>query len=127
MSLSVDAYCKAGEEFCRIYYDFMDKKRHMLSKLFDEQCVSIWNGNDLRGSNDVIIKFIVDLPPTEHDIRSIDAQLIQNDNFPQNSVMITVVGTVKYKNNQTYNFHQFFIIIAKDNVWKVVSDVFRFI
>lgn len=44
----------------------------------------------------------------------------------QFSIIVKTYGTVKYQNRKSKTFHQNFMLTSQNNVWKVVSDSFRF-
>jgi len=44
----------------------------------------------------------------------------------QMTIIIKVFGTVKYHEKQKHVFHQNFMLTSQNNVWKIVSDSFRF-
>ena len=42
------------------------------------------------------------------------------------AIAVTVFGNVKYANNKVKAFSENFILTSQANVWKIASDVFRF-
>jgi len=42
------------------------------------------------------------------------------------SMLVKTYGTVKFPNNSSKTFYQTFILSSQNNVWKIVSDTFRF-
>ncbi|ROT76794.1 NTF2-related export protein [Penaeus vannamei] len=117
--------CTAAETFTKLYYDSLDKMRHRLGKLYLEDAQLVWNGNSVKG-NTRIQKFFEDLPTSVHNILCVDAQPISDKAVGQQStIQVTTSGFVTF-GERKYPFHQSFLITAKEDKWKVVSDVFRF-
>uniref|UniRef100_A0A090X8A0 Putative rna export factor nxt1 n=1 Tax=Ixodes ricinus TaxID=34613 RepID=A0A090X8A0_IXORI len=56
-----DQATKAGEEFAKLFYDTLEKRRHLLSNLFLDTTNVLWNGNAYSGKAD-IGKFYEALP-----------------------------------------------------------------
>ena len=47
--------------------------------------------------------------------------------FPgQITIIVKTFGTVQFPNNPLKAFHQNFMLTSQNNVWKIVSDNFRF-
>merc|ERR1712071_656841 len=65
-------------EFTKLYYEFIDKKRNVLSKLYMETAVLVWNGNSITG-NEEIQKYLEKLPASEHTLLSLDTQPIHEE------------------------------------------------
>jgi len=122
-----DQAIQAGEQFCDLYYDILDTKRHQLSKLYTTSSTEIWNGNPHQGETK-ILEFINNLPPSEHVIHSLDCQPVLEIVTPgRTTVLVTVEGTVSFNNEKPRYFNQNFMLTAVDNVWKIASDCFRYI
>ncbi|KAJ8971905.1 hypothetical protein NQ317_010975 [Molorchus minor] len=73
--VKIDQACRIAEEFTKLYYDTVDKRRHVLHKLYLDTGLLAWNGNGVTGSEN-IQKFIIDLPPSDHSVITLDAQPI---------------------------------------------------
>ncbi|XP_060554371.1 NTF2-related export protein 2-like isoform X1 [Ruditapes philippinarum] len=122
----VEQACQAGEEFSKLYYDTIDKKRHLLTKLYQDSGEATWNGNNLKGK-EAILKFFTDLPTSEHKVESLDCHPLSGSiSGGQITIIVKTYGTVKYPNNSLKAFHQSFILTSQNNVWKIISDNFRF-
>ncbi|XP_050417400.1 NTF2-related export protein 1 [Patella vulgata] len=122
----VELASQAGEEFYQLFYDTVDKKRHLLKKLYEESATCVWNGNTFKGATD-IVQFYESLPITQHNITSINAvPLLESLTPGQTTIVVTVFGTVKY-DKQTKSFYQNFTLSSHSTVWKIISDVFRFL
>ena len=63
----------ASREFCDIFYDNFDKKRHALKNLYLHSAHFCLNGHYISG-NDGIIKFLEDLPSSNTVLVSMDTQ-----------------------------------------------------
>lgn len=132
----IDQACNTAEEFTKLYYKNMDKSRHVISKLYMDTGVLVWNGNGMTG-DDRIQKFILELPASEHVLNTLDAQPIVDSSISsQQTLLIQVSGTVrftdyqvsgtfKYTDKLEKSFQQTFMITAQGDKWKIVSDCFR--
>lgn len=121
----IDHACRMGEEFTKMYYETMDKRRHMLSRLYMDSAVLSWNGNGVQG-NDGIQKYYIELPATDHKVITQDSQpIIAPCVGDQPAFMIQVTGHVRYQAKVPKTFQQNFIITAIADKWKVVTDCFR--
>ncbi|XP_002731526.1 NTF2-related export protein 1-like [Saccoglossus kowalevskii] len=118
--------CQAGEEFQKIYYDSLDKRRNKLSKLYSADASLVWNGNACSGSQQ-ITKFYEQLPTSDFRVDTLDCQPIAEEaTNGVTSVLVTVSGTVKFEGNRMQGFNQTFVLAQTGDVWKVASDSFRF-
>ncbi|XP_023014035.1 NTF2-related export protein 1 [Leptinotarsa decemlineata] len=125
IKLKIDQACRVAEEFTKLYYETVDKRRHLISRLYLDTGVLAWNGNGVTG-NENILKFMIDLPATDHVINTLDAQPILDSAVNgQLTFMIQVTGSVKYQEKTPKSFQQNFIVTAQGDKWKVVSDCFR--
>ncbi|KAJ8922375.1 hypothetical protein NQ315_004318 [Exocentrus adspersus] len=121
----IDQACRIAEEFTKLYYETVDKRRHLMARLYLDTGLLAWNGNGITGS-DNIQKFVIELPPTEHNINTLDAQPILDTAVSgQLTFMIQTSGTVKYPDRAPKSFQQTFIVTAQGDKWKIVSDCFR--
>lgn len=122
----IDDSTRTAEEFTKLYYESLDKKRHQISRLYLDNATAVWNGNGVNGK-DGIQKFIEALPSTEHTITTMDVQPIIDDALSnQTTLMIMVSGMSKIPTKQYQkNFQQTFMITAQGDKWKIVSDCFR--
>ena len=72
----MDNACSTAEEFCNIFFDKMDNKRHTMEKLYLPTATLSWNGNKVEGAT-TIQKYLLDkLPKSHHNLLSLDAQPI---------------------------------------------------
>ncbi|XP_069164002.1 NTF2-related export protein 2 isoform X1 [Procambarus clarkii] len=123
--MKILAACTAAENFTKLYYEFVDKMRHKLSKLYLEDGKLVWNGTAVDG-NVNIQKFYEDLPTSFHIITCLDSQPVREEAVgEQSTIQVTTSGFVTFKEHK-HLFNQSFLITAKEDKWKVVSDVFRF-
>ncbi|XP_070503837.1 NTF2-related export protein [Chironomus tepperi] len=112
---------RVAEEFTKIYYDIVDKKKS-IQKLYMDNGLLVYNGNGFQGES--IGNFLKSLPDTSHQMTTLDAQPIL-DSSAGKSYLIQVSGTVKISNQKSRAFQQSFLITAQDNKWKIVTDTFR--
>lgn len=85
----------------------------------------VWNGNGYSGIEN-IKKFFKELPSTEHELKTVDAQpIIDGAVSDQHTFLIQVSGTVKLGDNRLKAFQQTFVITAQQSKWKIVTDCFR--
>ncbi|XP_014246964.1 NTF2-related export protein [Cimex lectularius] len=125
LKAQVDLACKTGEDFTNYYYENLDKRRHLMNRLYLDAGSLIWNGNGTTGK-DEIGKFLMELPVSEHKLFSLDAQKISDATLPNKlAFLIKVTGTVKYQGKIARSFTQSFVITNQDAKWKIVSDCFR--
>ncbi|KAI4470124.1 nuclear transport factor 2 [Holotrichia oblita] len=71
----VDQACRTAEEFTKLYYESVDKRRHLISRLYLENALLTWNGNGI-STSEKIQKFYIDLPSSDHSIITLDSQPI---------------------------------------------------
>lgn len=114
---------RAAGDFTKHYYDHVDKRKPNLNKLFMENALLVYNGNGFNGT-DEIVKFINGMPPTEHNLTTLDAQPII-DSSAGRTILIQVSGTVKIGTQKSKAFQQTFTVTAVIDKWKIVTDCFR--
>ncbi|XP_028141139.1 NTF2-related export protein [Diabrotica virgifera virgifera] len=125
LRLKIDQACKVAEDFTKLYYDTLDKRRHLIARLYLETGLLSWNGNGVTG-NENILKFMIDLPPSSFTIQTLDAQPVLDSAVNgQLTFIIQVTGSVKYQEKTPKTFQQNFIITAQGDKWKIVSDCMR--
>ncbi|KAI4503519.1 hypothetical protein M0802_000922 [Mischocyttarus mexicanus] len=123
----IDYTCRTAEEFSKLYYDSMDKRRYLMSRLYMDTASLSWNGNGV-DKKDNIQKFFTDLPPSEHSIVTLDAQpIIGPEIMTELTFLVKVSGQVKHEENSSKPFIQTFMITVVGDKWKIVSDCFRII
>jgi hypothetical protein len=97
----------------------------MLSQLYGNQSILLWNGNPQQGAQ-AINEFYQKFPTCKHEITSYDAQPLFQ--FNQMSVVVHIHGSVSHAGEKSINFTQVFILIKEENTQYVIgSDVFRFV
>ncbi|OAD59444.1 NTF2-related export protein [Eufriesea mexicana] len=122
LKTKIDQACRTAEEFTKLYYESLDKRRYLISRLYLDTATLIWNGNGMEGK-DNIQKFWTDLPPSDHSVFTLDAQPITVAD--QLTFLVKVGGQVKYDDKTSKPFNQSFLIAAMGDKWKIVSDCFR--
>ncbi|XP_022909324.1 NTF2-related export protein [Onthophagus taurus] len=121
----IDQAVRTAEEFTKLYYDTVDKRRHCIAKLYLDNGLLTWNGNGI-STSDRIQKFYMDLPSSEHCVITLDSQPILDAAVNgQLTFLIQVSGTVKYQDKLPKTFQQNFVITAQGDKWKIVNDCFR--
>ncbi|KAF9413126.1 hypothetical protein HW555_008568 [Spodoptera exigua] len=75
---NIDNACETAEEFTKVFYKQVDNNRHLTSKLYLDTGLLVWNGNGITG-NDKIQKFLMDLPASNHVLKTLDAQPISEN------------------------------------------------
>ncbi|XP_071860965.1 NTF2-related export protein 1 [Bombus fervidus] len=121
----IDQACRTAEEFTKLYYESVNKRRHLISRLYLDTATLIWNGNGVEGK-DNIQKFWTDLPPADHTALSLDAQpILGPDMADQLTFLVKVGGQVQYDGESSKSFNQSFLIAAMGDKWKIVCDCFR--
>ncbi|XP_067663701.1 NTF2-related export protein 2-like isoform X2 [Haliotis asinina] len=115
-----------------IYYtqggtDYPFLSCRLIRKLYLDSSTVVWNGNVCNGGEAINAHFDA-LPASEHVINSLDTQpLVESLNPNEMAIAVSVFGTVKYQNNKNKAFTQNFTLSSQGTVWKIVSDVFRFL
>ncbi|XP_001376018.3 NTF2-related export protein 2 isoform X1 [Monodelphis domestica] len=127
---NADQACRAAEEFVNVYYDTIDKRRQMMTRLYLDNATLIWNGNVVNGQ-EALGKFFDALPASEFQINVIDCQPVHEQATQnQTTVLVVTCGTVKFDGNKHRYFNQNFLLTAQvmpnSIVWKIASDCFRF-
>ncbi|KAL8590926.1 hypothetical protein ACOMHN_005249 [Nucella lapillus] len=118
---------QAAKEFTNIYYEYFDKKRHALKNLYLDKASAVWNGRTVSG-REAIMRFLEDLPTSLSSLISWDSHPVDESAFEnQTTIVVTTFGRVQFTENKTKSFYQTFLLSSKDNVWKIVSDNFRFV
>merc|ERR1711879_1036314 len=125
----IDTNARAGEIFVKEYfYRVYDSSRHELFRFYREDSVLIWNGNAKKGLQ-TLRDFFQQLPPSTHNIQSIDCQPIADGTeSPQASnIFVVVVGTVTYAKEDPRHFHETFILAQEPTkgTYYIVNDCFR--
>uniref|UniRef100_A0A4W3JBV9 Nuclear transport factor 2-like export factor 2 n=1 Tax=Callorhinchus milii TaxID=7868 RepID=A0A4W3JBV9_CALMI len=125
-----DQACRAAEEFVNIYYDTIDKRRRVLTKLYLDTANLVWNGNAVSG-NRALADFFEMLPSSDFQVNMLDCQPVHEQATQgQTTVLVVTCGTVKFDGNQQRYFNQNFLLTAQvtpqNTVWKIASDCFRF-
>lgn len=121
---NIEESSRTAEDFTKLYYESLDKKRHQMSRLYLDNGIAVWNGNDITGKEN-IQKFFEGLPATEHTVVTVDAQpVIDEAVSTQRTLLIIVSGSIRF-NNSTKPFQQTFMVTAQGDKWKIVSDCFR--
>ncbi|XP_038206815.1 NTF2-related export protein-like [Zerene cesonia] len=122
----VDNACETAEEFTKLFYKQLDNSRHLTSKLYLDTGLLVWNGNGING-NTKIQKFLLELPPSNHYVKTLDAQPVSENFMPNNlTYLIQACGDVTYQNEEERKpFQQTFLIVAVDGKWKIASDCYR--
>eukprot|EP00118_Oscarella_pearsei_P004360 m.18517 g.18517 ORF g.18517 m.18517 type:complete len:137 (+) comp27673_c0_seq3:339-749(+) len=123
---SVERASSAGQEFVKIFYDTIDKKKHLIAHLYTSMSSVVWNGNSSTGV-EAVTSFLQSLPSSSHVLTSLDCHPIPEVASPgQTSILVATEGMVKYEGNKERPFSQNFILTSQSGVWKIVSDCFRF-
>ncbi|XP_058056957.1 NTF2-related export protein [Anopheles bellator] len=125
MRTKIDTACTTAEEFTKLYYESVDKKRHQMARLYMDNGILVWNGNGSSGK-ERIEKFFQELPRSEHTVSTLDAQPIVDESVStQPTFLVQVSGTARFQDNPTKPFQQTFMITAEGDKWRIVSDCFR--
>jgi NTF2-related export protein 1/2 len=120
MDQVIDVSAKAAVKFTSTYYETMDKQRHLISKLYGENAVLVWNGNPYIGQE--IGSFLLQFPLTKTEILSYDAQPTQGD------LLVQSTGLIIYGNEKPKAFSQVFILKSSGGTqYSIASDTFRFV
>ncbi|XP_039204654.1 NTF2-related export protein 2 isoform X1 [Crotalus tigris] len=126
----VDQACRAAEEFANIYYETMDKRRRVLTRLYTDDATLVWNGNAVSGQ-EALAKFFEMLPSSDFQVNTFDCQPVHEQATQnQTTVLVVTCGPVKFDGNKQQYFNQNFLLTEQttnnNTVWKVMSDCLRF-
>ncbi|XP_043518090.1 NTF2-related export protein isoform X2 [Frieseomelitta varia] len=122
LKTKIDQACRTAEEFTKLYYESLDKRRYLISRLYLDTATLIWNGNGIEGK-DNIQKFWTDLPPSDHSVFTLDAQPITGPEMAdQLTFLVKVGGQVKYDDKISKPFSQCFLIAAMGDKWKITPE-----
>lgn len=128
LRMSIEESSKAAGDFTKVYYESLDKKRHQMSRLYMDNAIAVWNGNDVIGK-DNIQQFFINLPDIEHTVTTYDVQPIIDEAIAnQQTLLLIVAGTIRFKKHErelSKPFQQTFMITAEGGKWKIVRDCFR--
>ncbi|XP_037051620.1 NTF2-related export protein [Bradysia coprophila] len=121
----IDQSYQTADEFTKVYYDSVDKKRHQMSRLYLDNGLLVWNGNESSGKEN-IQKYFLDLPTSIHNVITLDTQpIIDESTTYAPTFIIQVSGSVKFQDNAPKPFQQSFMITAQGDKWKIATDCFR--
>src|SRR5699024_2967928 len=100
----IDDGYKAGQEFAKLFYTTLDKKRHLIGNIFQEESTLIWDGNKHTGQAK-ISKFYEELPVSQTDLTSVDCQPMA-PGFVEGRTVIQVLvsGEMKFKDKTPMTF-----------------------
>ncbi|XP_060105593.1 NTF2-related export protein 2 [Heteronotia binoei] len=126
----VDQACRAAEEFANIYYETMDKRRRVLTRLYLDKATLVWNGNAVSGQ-EALAEFFETLPSSEFQVTLFDCQPVHEQaTLNHATILVVTCGTVKFDGSKLRFFNQNFLLTAQttnsNTVWKIASDCFRF-
>lgn len=141
--------CDTAEDFTRLFYESLDKRRHvslslslsplarsidltlfffllqLVDRLYMDSATFVFNGIGQSGTGK-IKEFYQELPVSEHRLHSLDAQpVVDNAVSGQLTFLIQTSGMVRYDNKPERPFQQTFIITAQGDKWKIFSDCYR--
>ncbi len=123
--LRVTQACEAGKKFAELFYDKLDKGRTKISGLYMDTAHLVWNGNSVRG-REQIVQFYENLPTSDTNLMSIDAQPVLDlpEFSGQETINVVCGGRMKMGTRSKF-FTEVFMLTAVDSTWKIVSDSFR--
>lgn len=122
---NIDELSKTAADFTKVYYESLDRKRHLMARLYLDNAIVVWNGNEVSGKEN-IQKFFTSLPDTQHTIFTYDAQPVIDDTVAnQQTLLLIVSGSIRIKKLVGKPFQQTFMVTAVGDKWKIVRDCFR--
>lgn len=124
--LAITDAVTTATDFVKLFYEVLDKRRHAALKLYLDSAQLVWNGGGVDGAGG-IVKFLENLPTTDHTIQSVDAQPIPDVAVGgQTTVCVSVGGYVRVGGRHR-SFSEHFVLTAYESKWKIVSDTFRYV
>ncbi|KAL0477124.1 NTF2-related export protein [Acrasis kona] len=131
-SISEDVIVTASkwgaETFIPNYFRFMDSNRQETLKLYKDWTSIVWNGQKYGAQQ--YSQILQSLPPTTHDVESIDVQPIETTlSLSSPNLLVIVTGSVTYNNDNSTKrlFTQNFVIFSEQQGYFIASDNFRWI
>ncbi|KAH7637692.1 NTF2- export protein 2 [Dermatophagoides farinae] len=123
-TLKINHACESGKKFAELFYEQLDKNRHLIGQLYHDTATLIWNGNHIVGKTN-IVQFYMNLPAIDTNLHGIDSQPVsQIISKDHTSILVTCNGRMAINRKQQH-FNESFMLIAENNVWKIVTDTFR--
>ena len=126
IELVAKTFSPSAENFCKLFYDKMDNKRHTICKMYLDTATASWNGNKIDGAADIQKFYLDKLPKTDHQVHSLDAQPVASAFVGgQTTILVQVAGAVVFQDTKAKPFQQNFLLTAQGDHWKVATDTFR--
>ncbi|KAH3764283.1 NTF2-related export protein 1/2 [Pelomyxa schiedti] len=122
----VDLSVRQAEQFVKqMYYPLFDFARHNLQSFYFAQSTLQWNGTRKTGQE--IYPFLLSLPPTNHNLSSLDVHPIFVDSNPTKNLLVRVAGTVRFttNSNSPRNFSHTFIITEVNGTSFIADECYR--
>ncbi|CAL8108171.1 unnamed protein product [Orchesella dallaii] len=115
-----------AEKFCKTYYDTIQKKPHLVSQLYLETSVLIWDGNPLLGQ-DQIQKCFEQLPSLTFNVMTMDSHPINPLAVgPRKTFIIKTAGVYRVSGpGSQKQFSQDIVLTTEGDKWRIASDTFR--
>ncbi|KNC79237.1 hypothetical protein SARC_08361 [Sphaeroforma arctica JP610] len=119
--------CEAGDKFSTTFYSMFDTERHKVGHLYNEDATLIWNGHALSGKKDIQAFLMEKVPSTRTVITDVDCQPAPSVCGDESTLLVTVVGKVKYDTEDVpFPFGETFIMSKQqDGRYLVRSNNFR--
>ncbi|EAT41099.1 AAEL007223-PA, partial [Aedes aegypti] len=114
----IDTACRTAEEFTKLRYKIIDKKRRQMARL--KWTTVCWCRTEMTPTGRTTSRSTSELPRSEHIINTLDAQPIFDAVSSQLTFIIQVPRTVN-QDNPTERFQK---ITAQEDKWKIASDCF---
>ncbi|XP_048773993.1 NTF2-related export protein 2-like isoform X2 [Ostrea edulis] len=122
----------SGLDNIQKYLEGLPVSEHRMESL-DCQPLSDWtyygmvSGPSGQDTDETVNSRILQLGTFDHnDERKMPILFQDKVSGGQFSIIVKTYGTVKYQNRKPKTFHQNFMLTSQNNLWKVVSDSFRF-
>ncbi|XP_030569620.1 NTF2-related export protein-like [Drosophila novamexicana] len=120
----VEDCCQTTDDFADLYYNFIDSRRDKMGNFYLDSAKLTWNHNEILGRQ-AIQKVFLDLPPSRHELQTLDSQPFLYSLGGQPTYIIMTSGTVLYVGQPLRAFNQSFVIAQENNKWSITSDCYR--
>lgn len=115
----------AAQQLCDSYYEFIDKKRHQIHRMYAESAILVYNGKKCK-SQEEIKKTLTGVPDSNHRIESLDVQPVADSMTDGKlSFLIGANGSVKFGKTCHKNFNHHFVVAKVDGHLKIISQTVR--
>ncbi|ODM94945.1 NTF2-related export protein 2 [Orchesella cincta] len=117
---------EVAQQFCKTYYETVQKKPHLVAQLYLQTPVLIWDGNPIL-SREQIQQFFEQLPSLTFNLMTMDAHPANPLAVgPRKTYIIKTAGLYRVSGpGSQKQFSQDIVLTAEGSNWRIASDTFR--